>query len=791
MQAPVPTLHHPIPRLALLFFVGLLTGTLTAPWIGSIHPVLPFLCLLLAGSSFFLSWGRRYPDVTVLRICTAALFLFSFWRGADPVHLHQEREDWIARHLVPLDRPITLTGRVTGSGRTRNGRIWADLANYMASLNDVSTQGRGRIRVYGTSDDDDITDIEIGHQITVEVREVRQSRQRVPHLFDPEAWRLREGFHAEATILSLLAVERRAAIEWIRPFTGLASKIRRQLSRMPLAEPMRSILRAVLTGDRSGLDMETEVNLARSGVAHVMAVSGLHVGLITAPFWWLFMKIRSSWSRFFLWMGTGVVLLLYVEVAHQSPSVSRASLMCWLAGWLVIVFRRMPPTQLLMMAGTILLIWKPLWIRHPGFQLSMVAVWSILLLHAPVERTLRQIVSSDRIRNVLSMVAMTSIIQVALSPFLVWWFGEISIVAPLANLLVVPLVPLLTLSGWSWVVMDGLSLDGRYFLVVSEWIVEWILYCTDHFSDLSWATMTPGYSLWLVLVPALMMSIKGYAWMRDTRHRTLFWYLLSFLLFSGCLDRVTEREELIVTVLDVGQGDAIHIQTPNGYNLMIDTGSKRAAEHVVIPYLNESGVKRLDALLLTHPHADHVGGTFALMDNLSVGEIHRTPWNSNGEWARKLKGSDIPTRRVEGGDRMDLDSSIRIYLLDSFVADSAANNHSLVVKLVYGETSFLLTGDAEHAQESGLARTYGTWLGVDVLKAGHHGSRTSSNRFFLRFVNPSWTVISAGWMNRYGHPHREVLERLNHQGSNFRLTAQAGTIRIVSNGSRIGPVSWN
>ncbi|MEX0593516.1 MAG: DNA internalization-related competence protein ComEC/Rec2 [Balneolaceae bacterium] len=790
MQAPSLTIYHPIPRLAILCLLGLTTGLLTEPWMGRFSRILPLLCLLLLVPSL-LSIRARSPIGRYTRLCcTLALILFAVWRSVEPIQQHRDQEEWIERYLVPVDRPVTMSGIVRQKGQTRRGRDWMILEILVVSLEETSTHGKGRIRLYAHETDMSMEAYKIGDRVVSSVHQIRQSRIRAPHLFDPQAWRVREGFHAEATLLEIFSVEKPWPVEWTHRLSTTASRIRAQLSRIPIDEPMKSVLRALLTGDRSGLDPVTEAQLSRAGVSHLMAVSGLHVGLIVAPFWWLFVKFRWHWSGLLIWIGTGCVLLLYVEIAEQSPSVSRAALMSWLAGLLMIPMRRLPTTHLLLLAGMILLLWRPVWIQHPGFQLSMVAVWSIRILYAPVERKLRSFVSSTWFRKVLSMVLMTAILQVALAPFLVWWFGEISVVAPLANVLVVPLVPLVTLSGWGWVLLNALHLDGGVLVGMVEWVILWILYWTEHLSTLSWATRVPGWWVWIVLVPALVLSTKGYTWILDSQKRTWYGYMMLLLLVFESYSHIAQRHQLVVTVLDVGQGDAIHIQTPNGLHLLVDAGPKQAAEQVLIPYLNASGVERIDTLLLTHPHADHTGGVLSLSEEMAIGSIVRASRADSDASAESLDMLGVPIQVLDGGEIWEMDPALRLYVLDTRVVDATVNNRSLVIKLVYGETSFLLTGDAERRQESDLVRTYGTWLGVDVLKAGHHGSKTSSQRLFLRFVDPSWTIISAGWMNRYGHPHRETLERLHRQGSDVRMTAGSGAVRMVSDGSGIDLVRW-
>jgi competence protein ComEC len=245
------------------------------------------------------------------------------------------------------------------------------------------------------------------------------------------------------------------------------------------------------------------------------------------------------------------------------------------------------------------------------------------------------------------------------------------------------------------------------------------------------------------------------------------------------------QSKLRVDVLDIGQGDAILITTPNQTRLLIDTGPNQQ----VIQALGDAlplHVRNLDAVLLTHPDLDHIGGTVDVFSFYTVPLLITASSSKETDVTRAV--DEIPVNRsvVYRGDRIVLDVHHNIYA-DILAPDISwhpedANDSSIVLKLVYGETCFILTGDASVNVEQALVHMYGDTLDCDVLKAGHHGSRTSTSASFVGTVSPSYAAISAGKDSDFGHPHQEVLDILSKFNVEILRTDEQGTISFVSDG---------
>lgn len=248
-----------------------------------------------------------------------------------------------------------------------------------------------------------------------------------------------------------------------------------------------------------------------------------------------------------------------------------------------------------------------------------------------------------------------------------------------------------------------------------------------------------------------------------------------------------------VYYLDVGQADSQLIRLPDGTNILIDAGDRGTANQIV-PYLKNLGVKKIDLLIATHPHADHIGGMANVINGLEIGKIYlprvddsQTPTTKTYEnMLKAISDKNLKMTQAKAGMTVyEADGAKVEFLAPNSKKYDDLNNYSIVTKLTYGNTSFLFTGDAESESESEIVRNYPDSLACDVLKLGHHGSSTSSSDRFLEIVQPRYAVISCGVDNDYGHPHREIVNKMDDfQVLTYRTDTQ-GTIRAVSDGSTV------
>ncbi|KMY28160.1 competence protein [Lysinibacillus xylanilyticus] len=265
--------------------------------------------------------------------------------------------------------------------------------------------------------------------------------------------------------------------------------------------------------------------------------------------------------------------------------------------------------------------------------------------------------------------------------------------------------------------------------------------------------------------------------------------LLCIFLLAGCTETLNEEKvsvtaghEMRVHFIDVGQGDSIFIESPNGKTMLVDGGVKGAGQNVV-SYLKELGVKKLDIVVATHPDADHIGGLIPVLNSIDIGQFYDSgkvhTSQTFEEMLTLIDTKNIPYNVPKTGDSIAFDDEINVKVLNANENATDNNDASIVLKIAYGNVSFLLTADAGVALEKEMMQDD---VKATILKAGHHGSNTSSSAEFIQAVHPEVTILSYGEGNKYGHPHAEVVERLQAIGSKIYATAEAGTVIVSTDG---------
>lgn len=265
--------------------------------------------------------------------------------------------------------------------------------------------------------------------------------------------------------------------------------------------------------------------------------------------------------------------------------------------------------------------------------------------------------------------------------------------------------------------------------------------------------------------------------------------LLCIFLLAGCTEAVktekipvTAGHEMQVHFIDVGQGDSILIESPSGKTMLIDGGVKGAGQQIV-SYLKELGINKLDIVVATHPDADHIGGLIPVLDNMTIeqfydsGKVHTS--QTFEEMLTRIDEKNIPYHVPKIGDDIEFDKDVNVKVLNANDQATDNNDASIVLKMTYGNVSFLLTGDAGVALEKEMLQYD---VKATVLKAGHHSSNTSSSEEFIQAVKPEVTILSYGEDNKYGHPHAEIVDRLQAIGSKIYATADLGTITVSTDG---------
>ncbi|WP_425446920.1 MBL fold metallo-hydrolase [Dethiothermospora halolimnae] len=286
----------------------------------------------------------------------------------------------------------------------------------------------------------------------------------------------------------------------------------------------------------------------------------------------------------------------------------------------------------------------------------------------------------------------------------------------------------------------------------------------------------------------------------------VFIFILSLFLVAGCDGVISEQDvvgeslpkenfdldsidgKLAVHFIDVGQADSILVQLPNGENSLID-GGNRGDGDLIIDYIKNLNIRKIDYLIGTHPHEDHIGGLPNIVKNFEIGKIYLPKKSANTKIYKSLlteikkKGLKVTTGKG-GIDILKRENLVYSILAPNSKEYDETNEYSIVNKLTYKNNSFIFTGDAEKESENEMLKL-GYDLKSDVLKVGHHGGKTSTNKEFLKKVDPKYAIISSEKDNSYGHPHKEVLNRLNNRNIKLYRTDKMGTIVVTSDGNNL------
>lgn len=573
---------------------------------------------------------------------------------------------------------------------------------------------------------------------------------------------------------------------------ALAGALRRRaeavLTEHDPGRPGLRLLRALVFGDRSALPKAWQQALQRSGLAHILAVSGLHVGLLAAALVLAGALLPDRWR----WLPAVLGLIVYGLLVGPRPAVLRASIM----GLLMIAALRChrPPQTLNALAACVALmvLQDPSIVARLGFQLSVAATAGILLLAPALDR--RWVWLPALVRQPL---AVTVAAQLATAPWILPLTGGIQGVAPLANLLAVPYLVVFLASAFVWLGVASVCPSAAATLL------PLLDAATQPVAAL--AALPPGYATFLPLGVAGPGALFGAAvgltaclWPRLAgRCLTVCW--LAILTGSGdsTQPRLPSPE---IALIDVGQGDATLLRD-GSRAVLVDGGGWRYGDlggRVVLPALAALGVRQLDAVVATHPDRDHCAGLVDVARYMPVGEVWVGPgWVEDRCAAELLTLPRLRWRVLWRGEEERV-GRWRLRVLHPRAGQRRArNDRSLVIFAELDRYRLWLTGDIEASGERQLARDLAADRSrvspidrqrgprVDILKVAHHGSKTSTTEAFLRRVRPQLALISAGPGNLYGHPHRRTLRRLEAHGVKVLRTDLSGMVRLKLRASHL------
>ena len=566
------------------------------------------------------------------------------------------------------------------------------------------------------------------------------------------------------------------------------------------------ILSALILGERGAVDDETRLNFANTGVIHVLAVSGLHVGYVAMILITIFGILRLPHR---LKMGAVMLgLCFYVLLTGAAASVMRASIMASLLITGALIERKSDVYNVLATAALLILLIDPTQLYNIGFQLSFSAVISIVALFPKLKSWLPEIKTLNATsfgRLVLSSIDLFLVslaAQLGTLALTIYYFHKIPIISLFANIIVVPLIGVVVATGISFLLLGVIFPSlAELWAQTLEGSIDLMLWFVKACANVEWAFVTIPtiqiYEALFIFVGVFILTVI------PVRRVLRFWIILLFIWGNSVIWRsLTEPADLELAMLDVGQGDALVIHTPNDKTILIDAGLRFGGQDmgrdIIMPYLVARNWVHIDLLVLSHPHNDHMGGAEYLISNLQVDRVLLPHIEYESYGYKKLNAAldslEIPTSGLFAGA---IDSSLKpLYLrimapkmYTPETQPSNVNNSSIVIQLFYGETSVMLTGDAEtEAETDQLA--FGSLLKSDIIKAPHHGSKTSSTAEYLKRTRPDIALISLAKNNKFKHPAPSTLKKYESIGARINRTDLEGAIIYRSDGLTWSKVTW-
>jgi len=488
------------------------------------------------------------------------------------------------------------------------------------------------------------------------------------------------------------------------------------------------------------------------------------------------------------------------------PSVVRAVVMATLFIGGVVFQRSSRSLNTLGVAALVLLAVRPTALYDVGFQLSMAAVAGILTLQPRLSEPIPDRWRASGVGDwLVSMVVVSTAAILGTAPVLLYHFGLVSAAGLVLNVVGIPATGLVLAAGIAMVVIGGVSSSaGVAFGAAVDVFVRGLLATARHGSVwFSWAGVRMAEPDVVVLGAFVAGVVAVAQWSRPrVRWRSVGvgLFLATVSVWSGVL---LQRPSLDVLFFDVGHGDATLVSTPGDHHVLVDTGPSSPGgadvDDSVLPYLERHGIRHLDAVIVTHPDADHLGGLPSVVQEVSVGTMYHGGWDVQTDLyhrsRRVLREHGVVRRAVNRGDVWQVGSSLRVEVLGPPVRHSFenANDASVVVRLAYGSVSVLLPGDIEADAERVLTQRFRSGLHSTIVKVPHHGSRTSSTERFVRAVSDSSetrAIVSAGEANRYGMPHRGPLLRWKRWANCVYRTSTNGAVWLRTDGTDVWRVTW-
>ncbi len=707
----------------------------------------------------------------------------------------------------PLDKMFDDTVSCTAQGYIDNIISKEDKTQLIISTNkiiidDKTYTDKVKIKVYGT----DINNIDIGSFINISGKLSKLTRPTNQGQFDEEKYYRIRGIkyklylkeykiidNEKMNILSTIKYSMNKKLSFIRnKWVKVYDSI--------LPENQANLMKAMILGEKTYLSIDTKKKYSESGISHVLAISGLHIAILGYGFFSLICLLISKKKSVII---TICFLVFYLILTGASVSTVRAVVMLSIILLAYFFGRTYDIYSSICIATVMILMINPYNLWDTGFLLSFSAVIGIIAITPALNE-----LYNKKGNKILATFNVSLAATLGTMPVMLLTFYELHIYSVLVNILVVPLMTIVVLFGFIGLVVGSLSIYfGKLISGIIFYILNFYDLCCEFAGSLPFSTITIGkpqlINLILFIIILILISMLAAEKVNKQsvkKHITIAACLLVILNFVFYIS----PKPLKIVHLDIGQGDSAVVISParkvyvidGGGNLKKKTTDRDTGYYIVRPYLKYNGISKIDCLIMTHSDRDHVGGLIELIDYFKIDNIV-LPYAYKNKEEEDILLKELIDRATKKNINMvylNEKNVIRdkyilfetIYPLRDTTQFHNNNAYSLVLKLKYKAYDEILTGDIEKQEEEKINNKYTDYLNSDIIKVPHHGSNSSSTKEFIEYVMPRLAVISSGRNNRFGHPHKEVLERYMDYDIPIFNTSKDGAITIKTDGHNMG-----
>ncbi len=560
-----------------------------------------------------------------------------------------------------------------------------------------------------------------------------------------------------------------------------------------LPQKESNILKAMILGEKQFLDNETIDLYRTSGIYHILAISGLHIGILS-----LFLtKIFKFVNRRFGYIFVIIILIFYCTFTGASLSTIRATIMCIIVLIAHILFRSPDFISSISLSAIILLIKNPYYLFDIGFLYSYTSVFSIAFLGG-------RVCNIYNITGIYKSFIISFFVCLSIKPITAYYFYNFTILDTFLNIIIIPFMSIVVIIGFISSIVGMFSISIAKFLIGSVYyILRLFTYICKVVENMNFNNIIIGRpSIFVIIGLYIMLFFIGYTfydkYLLKKRKKFINIGMSIFIIFVSI--SILTPKSFTITMLDVGQGDSI-VGINNDGVFLIDGGGNNnfsTGENIILPYLKSKGIQTIDFVFVSHNDSDHIKGVIEILDKIKIKNLFLPINNTLDENYKTLlntaKDKNIPIYFLQNGDSLALGKNLNFDVLhpNKEFLDKDDNNNSLVLKLNYNNNSVLFTGDIEKRAEEFLLDNNEN-LKSDILKVAHHGSKTSTTTNFIKNVAPKDALISCKENNIYKHPNEETLKTLKGANINIYRTDKnkSITIKFYKNNYKISSTQNN